>query len=178
MSDYFDEDPWATPAAGEEPIEYRQADQPADEAQTATPTSKETAVTHTPTTEGKLVTTIKYGAGYGAPWDVLHTENLAEADAILASAEFKAHAELVVKVAKGVQALWGPEGNSGNRPAGGGGQTRQQQSPPPGVETKTCPHGEMTYRTGTGAKGPWAGHFCPLERGNPDQCKAIFIRNR
>lgn len=38
-----------------------------------------------------------------------------------------------------------------------------------------CVHGDMTPRTGSGAKGPWRGWFCPTPKGTPDQCKAIFI---
>jgi hypothetical protein len=41
---------------------------------------------------------------------------------------------------------------------------------------KTCKHGEMTLRTGTSAKGPWKGHFCPSPKGTPDQCEPQFIR--
>lgn len=38
-----------------------------------------------------------------------------------------------------------------------------------------CAHGDMTPRTGSGAKGPWRGWFCPTPKGTPDQCKAIFV---
>jgi hypothetical protein len=41
---------------------------------------------------------------------------------------------------------------------------------------KTCKHGEMTLRTGTSAKGPWKGHFCPTPKGTADQCEPQFIR--
>lgn len=41
--------------------------------------------------------------------------------------------------------------------------------------SQRCSHGEMTPRTGSGAKGPWRGWFCPTPKGTPDQCKAIFI---
>jgi hypothetical protein len=41
---------------------------------------------------------------------------------------------------------------------------------------KACKHGEMTFRTGTSAKGPWKGHFCPSPKGTPDQCEPQFIR--
>jgi hypothetical protein len=46
----------------------------------------------------------------------------------------------------------------------------------PAVGGKTCKHGEMTFRTGTSAKGPWKGHFCPSPKGTPDQCEPQFIR--
>jgi hypothetical protein len=41
---------------------------------------------------------------------------------------------------------------------------------------KACKHGEMTFRSGTSAKGPWKGHFCPSPKGTPDQCEPQFIR--
>lgn len=50
-----------------------------------------------------------------------------------------------------------------------------QQGPPP-PDTKRCQHGEMVYRTGNGAKGPWKAYFCPTPKGSPGQCKAEFVR--
>lgn len=41
---------------------------------------------------------------------------------------------------------------------------------------KTCAHGEMTYREGQSARGPWKGYFCPTPKGTPGQCKAEFLR--
>jgi hypothetical protein len=40
---------------------------------------------------------------------------------------------------------------------------------------RSCPHGAMTKRTGTSGKGPWTGYFCPLPKGNADQCKPQFV---
>jgi hypothetical protein len=143
-----------------------------DEAQT-TPntTTKETRMSNG--TEGKIVTTIKYGAGFDAPWTVIHSDSVEEAEKTLNEA--KNLLELTARVAKFAKAL-----DSGTAPApanrGNGGGQRQQQGPPPGVETKRCPHGDMKYLTGNGAKGPWAGHFCPLEKGDPDQCKPVFVK--
>lgn len=48
---------------------------------------------------------------------------------------------------------------------------QQQASPAPGIQ---CAHGTRTTRTGNSAKGPWTGHFCPLPKGDPNQCKPIF----
>jgi hypothetical protein len=42
--------------------------------------------------------------------------------------------------------------------------------------SKTCKHGEMTFRTGQSAKGPWKGYFCPSPKGTSDQCEPQFIR--
>lgn len=41
---------------------------------------------------------------------------------------------------------------------------------------KVCKHGNMTFKQGTGAKGPWKGWFCPSPKGTPDQCQPVFIR--
>lgn len=41
---------------------------------------------------------------------------------------------------------------------------------------RSCNHGAMTPRTGSGAKGPWKGYFCPTPKGTPDQCSPVFIQ--
>ena len=41
---------------------------------------------------------------------------------------------------------------------------------------KVCKHGNMSFKSGTGAKGPWKGWFCPSPKGTPDQCQPVFIR--
>ncbi|MGN9782815.1 hypothetical protein ACTMTF_15385 [Nonomuraea sp. ZG12] len=165
------EDPWAAEAV--------YADPPRDEAQNnipATPAKKETYVTNVNNSEAKITTTIKYGSGFDAPWTVFHSDSVEDAKSVLNEA--KDLIELTAKVAKYAKTL-----DSGTAPAGqrGGGnssgqQRSQQNSTPPGVETKNCAHGDMKYITGNGAKGPWAGHFCPLEKGNPDQCKPVFVK--
>lgn len=38
-----------------------------------------------------------------------------------------------------------------------------------------CKHGPRTYRTGTSARGAWQAYFCPLAKGHPDQCDAVFL---
>ena len=46
----------------------------------------------------------------------------------------------------------------------------------PSGSGKACKHGDMTFRTGSSAKGPWKGYFCPSPKGTPDQCEPQFIR--
>jgi hypothetical protein len=41
---------------------------------------------------------------------------------------------------------------------------------------RTCKHGPMQTRTGTGAKGPWKAYMCPSPKGTPDQCDPQWIR--
>jgi hypothetical protein len=42
--------------------------------------------------------------------------------------------------------------------------------------SRACNHGTMTPRSGSGAKGPWKGYFCPSPKGTPDQCSPVFIQ--
>lgn len=41
---------------------------------------------------------------------------------------------------------------------------------------KSCKHGVMSQRTGSGAKGPWKAYMCPSPKGTPDQCEPVWIR--
>lgn len=42
---------------------------------------------------------------------------------------------------------------------------------------KTCVHGAMVKRTGSGAKGEWRGFFCPTPKGTEGQCSPAFVRS-
>ena len=42
------------------------------------------------------------------------------------------------------------------------------------TQLRTCKHGKRTRREGDSSKGHWVGYFCPLQKGDPDQCKAEF----
>ena len=41
---------------------------------------------------------------------------------------------------------------------------------------KMCKHGQMSFRTGTGQKGPWQGYMCAAPKGAPDKCETIWVR--
>jgi len=43
-------------------------------------------------------------------------------------------------------------------------------------QTPTCKHGNMTYRTGTSARGPWRAWMCSAPKGAADKCDPIFLR--
>lgn len=43
-------------------------------------------------------------------------------------------------------------------------------------QAPTCKHGNMTYRTGTSARGPWKAWMCPAPKGAVDKCDPIFLR--
>ena len=40
----------------------------------------------------------------------------------------------------------------------------------------TCRHGEMAFRSGTSAKGPWKGYMCAAPKGATDKCDTIWVR--
>jgi hypothetical protein len=43
-------------------------------------------------------------------------------------------------------------------------------------QAPTCSHGNMTYRTGTSARGPWKAWMCSAPKGAVDKCDPIFLR--
>jgi len=43
-------------------------------------------------------------------------------------------------------------------------------------QAPTCKHGNMTYRTGTSARGPWRAWMCSAPKGATDKCDPIFLR--
>jgi hypothetical protein len=43
-------------------------------------------------------------------------------------------------------------------------------------QAPTCKHGNMAYRTGTSARGPWRAWMCAAPKGAVDKCDAIFLR--
>jgi hypothetical protein len=53
---------------------------------------------------------------------------------------------------------------------------RPVSAPSTGPSGKSCKHGEMTKRTGSGAKGPWKAFMCPSPKGTPDQCEPVWVR--
>jgi hypothetical protein len=52
-------------------------------------------------------------------------------------------------------------------------------APAPAVpegQAPTCNHGNMTFRTGTSARGPWKAWMCAAPKGAADKCDPIFLR--
>jgi hypothetical protein len=43
-------------------------------------------------------------------------------------------------------------------------------------QAPTCSHGNMAYRTGTSARGPWRAWMCAAPKGATDKCDPIFLR--
>jgi hypothetical protein len=43
-------------------------------------------------------------------------------------------------------------------------------------QAPTCSHGNMAYRVGTSARGPWRAWMCAAPKGAADKCDPIFLR--
>ena len=43
-------------------------------------------------------------------------------------------------------------------------------------QAPTCKHGNMAFRTGTSARGPWKAWMCSAPKGAVDKCDPIFLR--
>jgi hypothetical protein len=41
---------------------------------------------------------------------------------------------------------------------------------------KMCKHGQMAFKTGTSARGPWQGYMCAAPKGALDKCETIWVR--
>lgn len=50
-------------------------------------------------------------------------------------------------------------------------QPAAQQDAAPAGGGRTCEHGKRVYKSGSSAKGPWAGWFCALPKGSAGACK-------
>lgn len=48
--------------------------------------------------------------------------------------------------------------------------------PPGGDAAPQCRHGVMSFRSGTGAKGPWKGWMCAAPKGALDKCDTVWVR--
>jgi len=49
-------------------------------------------------------------------------------------------------------------------------------APTIGETIQNCRHGQMAFRSGTSAKGPWKGYMCAAPKGATDKCETIWIR--
>lgn len=136
-----------------------------------------------PNDEGQapLKATLKAGAGYEAPWLTVNGNNAEDLykrlqdvvsnDGTLLStlAEVAEQFRAAHVVAAGLpkeqpQSGWG-NGGGGNQQQGGGGNDA-----PPAGGNHVCPHGVRVRREGSSSKGKWVGFFCPLPKGNANQC--------
>ena len=51
-----------------------------------------------------------------------------------------------------------------------------QSAPVEQPGAKTCKHGQMAFKTGTSARGPWQGYMCAAPKGALDKCETIWVR--
>jgi hypothetical protein len=128
-----------------------------------------------------ITITLKGGAGYEAPWIVIHASTVAEGGAILeelrtlealqtvqeAAREFRSAVPTMSQAVQDIQNVF--PGSQAYQPGQipGGQQLPQQYQP--GGTVQQCAHGPMKY-IATGRYGPfWA---CPTPQGAPDKCKS------
>lgn len=145
-------------------------------------------VEHTgkPERDGAVVT-VKAGAGYDAPWIVLHATSMADATEQLNSDEFTELMDLTARKGKEFAKAFGGS-QSFSKPSGGGGwgnKTSAASSSPAGAvewdaeaEEYTCVHGGAVQRKGESDKGPWTGYFCPQPKGSGDNCSPKFLNKK
>jgi len=74
----------------------------------------------------------------------------------------------------------GPQSASAPTTASVAAQFNEPQAQPVAVQSNgqphSCRHGEMAFRSGTSAKGPWKGYMCAAPKGAPDKCDTIWVR--
>lgn len=128
----------------------------------------------------KVVVTLKGGAGYDAPWIVIHAADVQDAHNHFVGDNSKLLVDLMSRVqtaskefvgrapAREVVNAAAPAPTS-NVPAGA-------QSAP-NNETRQCKHGAMTYKTGSKGGRTWKAFMCPTPKGAPDQCEPQWIRD-
>lgn len=120
---------------------------------TAEPTDKEEVTMIE--SNSKIVTTIKHGSGFEAPWTVVHSDNVADAIATLNDPQFRELLDLTGKAAGYVA----PKTENAQAPAANGQPQGATQAPgghvpPPGY----------VYKSGVGKNGkPWQA-FMPADR--------------
>jgi hypothetical protein len=120
---------------------------------------------------GALRATLKAGAGYEAPWLTVGADTAGELGEKLSEVTEEL-IQQVVDVASLLRAAHTVVAGVAAPAAAAAPSATQTQAP--GAGLKTCTHGVRTKRQGTNARGSWTGYFCPLQKGDPNQCKPIF----
>lgn len=168
------------PAAAPEAPPAVAAPAPAAEPAKAKPAPKPKVATAA-TSEGGVTVTFKGGIGFQAPWIVIHADSVQDAHdqvsgenaALLAALMERtqtAGKHFVSLAPEFVPAATAVATNVvNNAPPPGATQA-------PGGETRTCPHGQMVYRTGEKNGRVWKAYMCPSPKGTPGQCDAQWLR--
>lgn len=123
-----------------------------------------------PSDADKIVVTLKGGAGFEAPWIVIHASSIAEADSLLSGDM----ANLMTKVSNAAAHFSG-----GQAPAGGAPAAAPTSAPPAGAQAPERPAdvpADFVYRTGVSKKtGKAWKAWMPPTKGDPRS--AIWVRD-
>jgi hypothetical protein len=153
MTDY--KDPWAE-------------EQPEEEQAASAPEAPENTPSVSAGDSTRISTTFKQHPGFDAPWIVFEAGTVEGVKNLLRDALKGDFTKAVAHTA--AEFIKTAPGDAGQKPSG----RQQRPNTPPGVEVKKCNHGERVYRTGNGNYGPYKAWYCPLEKNDPDKCKAIY----
>lgn len=154
-------DPFAEAPADDEATRYGDAPNPTDSpvesvAVKKKPASKKLAVVkkeETPLSESKITVTLKGGAGFDAPWVVVHADDLQEAHEVLTDPLLDLVQGAAQKAAESFRGL--NTAAPAAAPARPGAPT-----PPPGA-----PGPDWTYKEGVGKTGkPWKAWMPPRDQ--------------
>lgn len=127
-------------------------------------------ISETTNAAGLVVTTIKLGSGYDAPWIVVHAPDIASARKLQTSPEFKTHLDHTFEVWRHARSMVEDMGlGAASKPSGGSASAlpRESRPNPPGIPEIDCEHGRRAYVS----KGNWAALFCAAPEGTPDSEK-------
>ena len=120
--------------------------------------------------DGKIVATLKGGAGYDAPWIVVSGDTPVEVQEHLKNiAALGLYGDVVAAAQLFTGGTLVPTAGGAPAPT-----TAPAPAAPQADNVRRCTHGPRTRRNGTSARGAWVGWFCPLAKGHPDQCKPEF----
>lgn len=117
----------------------------------------------------KIVVTLKGGAGFDAPWIVIHASNVAEAISTV-----RETADLMEITQKAAAHFAGQKASGGSAPARRGAAPAAAQQAPNG-DSRQCEHGEMRFKSGVSKAGkPYKAFFCTADKS--EECTPIFLR--
>ena len=103
----------------------------------------------------------------------LYAANKEELEALLTAAQ-----DFSALIGSVSQSFGGASAPASVRPTQFQKQVDDRFNPPvtPSNGGHVCKHGEMVYKEGVSAKGPWKGYMCAAPKGATDKCPTIWIR--
>ncbi|AUV62006.1 ribonucleoside reductase class II [Mycobacterium phage SWU2] len=116
------------------------------------------------TSEGKVVLTLKGGAGFDAPWIVIHAEDLQDANDQVTGENGDLLVDTMTKL-QGAATKFVELGGGSRSTGGGGGGGGRRGAPPqakqPPADAPPKPGDDWVYKSGTSARGPWQAWMPP-----------------